>query len=240
MNAQYYGEHFNPSGMVEGTDKDINHPVVIPDADANHDQMYETPVQAIPVVETVAVVGSTDGPLTDEMPMHEPSDQEIPVVETVDVVGQVDEVIVHVDTMAKTTPYPAPVGVAMADESQVVISPVSDNALMGESSSHEEVPISTNDGLTAPQSDHEESEHFRALWNEVQGQFVDEPHTAVQQADALVSEVIVQITQMFNNEHTSLEGQWKQGNDVSTEDLRKALQHYHAFFNRLVALKQQR
>jgi len=28
--------------------------------------------------------------------------------------------------------------------------------------------------------------------------------------------------------------QWKQGDDVSTEDLRQALQHYRSFFNRLV------
>jgi hypothetical protein len=54
------------------------------------------------------------------------------------------------------------------------------------------------------------------------------------QADELVSEVIEKITQMFTNEHSSLEGQWKQGNDVSTEDLRKALQRYRSFFNRLV------
>jgi hypothetical protein len=39
---------------------------------------------------------------------------------------------------------------------------------------------------------------------------------------------------MFANEHSSLEGQWKEGNDVSTEDLRKALQRYRSFFNRLV------
>jgi hypothetical protein len=80
----------------------------------------------------------------------------------------------------------------------------------------------------------EESEHFRTRWNEIQGKFVDEPRTAVQQADALVSEVSAQITQMFASEHTALEAQWNQGNDVSTEDLRKALQRYRSFFNRLV------
>ena len=57
---------------------------------------------------------------------------------------------------------------------------------------------------------------------------------AVQQADALVSEVIEQITQTFTNEHSSLKNQWNQGNDISTEDLRKALQRYRSFFNRLV------
>ena len=81
---------------------------------------------------------------------------------------------------------------------------------------------------------HDESEHFRTRWNEVQGRFVDEPRSAVQQADALVAEVIDKITAMFAKEHSSLEGQWKEGKDVSTEDLRKALQHYRSFFNRLV------
>ncbi len=80
----------------------------------------------------------------------------------------------------------------------------------------------------------EESEHFRARWNEIQGKFVDEPRSAVQQADALVSEVTEKITRMFTSEHRLLEGQWHQGKDVSTEDLRKTLQHYRSFFNRLV------
>jgi len=64
--------------------------------------------------------------------------------------------------------------------------------------------------------------------------FVDEPRVAVLQADALVSEVIMQITRMFTDERSSLESQWNQGNDVSTEDLRKALKRYRSFFNRLV------
>jgi len=52
---------------------------------------------------------------------------------------------------------------------------------------------------------HDESEHFRTRWNEVQGKFVDEPRSAVQQADALVSDVIEQITQMFADEQGALE-----------------------------------
>lgn len=97
-----------------------------------------------------------------------------------------------------------------------------------------ESPIDTNAGSSTALLNREESEHFRTRWNEIQGKFVDEPRTAVQQADALVSEVIEQITQMFATEHGSLESQWNQGKDVSTEDLRKALQHYRTFFNRLV------
>lgn len=98
----------------------------------------------------------------------------------------------------------------------------------------DEATTGTNAGSSTALLDREESEHLRTRWNEIQGKFVDEPRSAVQQADTLVSEVIEKITQMFANEHSSLEGQWNQGNDVSTEDLRKALQRYRSFFNRLV------
>jgi len=98
----------------------------------------------------------------------------------------------------------------------------------------QETPISLNDGSLMALFEREESEHLRTRWNEIQGRFVDEPRSAVQQADTLVSEVIDKITEMFANEHGLLEGQWKQGDDVSTEDLRQALQRYRSFFNRLV------
>ena len=95
-------------------------------------------------------------------------------------------------------------------------------------------PVSASSGLSTALLERADSEHFRTRWNEIQATFVDDPRTAVQQADALVSEVIDQITQMFATEHSSLEGQWKQGSEVSTEDLRTSLQHYRSFFNRLV------
>ena len=98
----------------------------------------------------------------------------------------------------------------------------------------QETPISVNDGSLMALLEREESEHLRTRWNDIQGRFVDEPRSAVQQADTLVSEVIDKITEMFANEHGLLEGQWKQGDDVSTEDLRQALQRYRSFFNRLV------
>ena len=95
-------------------------------------------------------------------------------------------------------------------------------------------PVATIGGSSPALLNLLETERFRARWDEIQGKFVDEPRLAVQQADALVSEVIEQITRMFANEHSTLEGQWNQGSDVSTEDLRVAFQHYRSFFNRLV------
>jgi uncharacterized protein YnzC (UPF0291/DUF896 family) len=98
----------------------------------------------------------------------------------------------------------------------------------------QQASLETNAGSPESLLSPVDSEHFRTRWSQIQGRFVDEPRSAVQQADALVAEVIEQITQSFASEISSLEAQWNQGNDVSTEDLRQALQHYRSFFNRLM------
>lgn len=77
---------------------------------------------------------------------------------------------------------------------------------------------------------------FNARWSEIQTGFVDEPRRAVQQADALVSDVIKRIADSFGSERTALERQWDRGDDVSTEDLRQALQRYRSFFSRLLTV----
>jgi hypothetical protein len=77
---------------------------------------------------------------------------------------------------------------------------------------------------------------FNSRWSEVQTGFVDEPRRAVQQADALVSDVINRIADSFGRERAQLEQQWDRGDNVSTEDLRVALQRYRSFFSRLLTL----
>ena len=101
-------------------------------------------------------------------------------------------------------------------------------------SSEQGAALATNAGSPESLLNPVDSEHFRTRWSQIQGTFVDEPRSAVQQADALVAEVIQQITQSFASEISSLEAQWNEGDDVSTEDLRQALQHYRSFFNRLM------
>ncbi|MBN1136158.1 MAG: hypothetical protein JXM73_06215 [Anaerolineae bacterium] len=157
---------------------------------------------------------------------------ETPMGGIVAAVGPMDERIVHEAPMAEAIPYAAPVGEPVADESWMN-KPILTMAPVAETITHE-APIGTNAGPSTDLLRREESEHFRTRWNEIQSKFVDEPRSAVQQADALVSEVVEQMTQMFANERSSLESQWNQGDDVSTEDLRKALQRYRSFFNRLV------
>ena len=64
--------------------------------------------------------------------------------------------------------------------------------------------------------------------------FVDAPRQAVAQADGLVAELMQHLAKTFADERGRLEGQWDQGEDVSTEDLRTAFQRYRLFFERLL------
>jgi hypothetical protein len=81
-----------------------------------------------------------------------------------------------------------------------------------------------------------EATNFRNRWTEIQTAFVDEPRRAVEQGDALVAEVIKRLASSFADERSKLEGQWGRGDNVSTEDLRVALQRYRAFFDRLLSV----
>ena len=80
----------------------------------------------------------------------------------------------------------------------------------------------------------DESGRFRTRWTEVQSGFVDSPRSAVERADSLVAETMKRLAEMFSDERKKLEGQWDRGDNVTTEDLRVALQRYRAFFDRLL------
>jgi hypothetical protein len=81
-----------------------------------------------------------------------------------------------------------------------------------------------------------EANELRARWDGIQVGFVDEPRNAVQEADALVSATIKRLAEIFAEERQKLEQQWDRSENVSTEDLRLALQRYRSFFARLLAI----
>ena len=82
----------------------------------------------------------------------------------------------------------------------------------------------------------DETEHLRSDWSAVQTAFVDEPRKCVEKADQLVARVVQRLAESFSQERSRLEGQWSKGEDVSTEDLRVALQRYRSFFDRLLSV----
>jgi hypothetical protein len=82
----------------------------------------------------------------------------------------------------------------------------------------------------------DEASRLHERWTEAQAAFVDEPRAAVQRADSLVAEVMKKLAEGFANERAWLERQWDRGDNVTTEDLRLALQRYRSFFDRLLKI----
>jgi hypothetical protein len=77
---------------------------------------------------------------------------------------------------------------------------------------------------------------FRARWDQVQASFVDDPRRAVQDADNLVASMVKRIAEQFAEQRAKLESQWSQGDDATTEELRRGLRQYRAFFERLLSM----
>jgi hypothetical protein len=82
----------------------------------------------------------------------------------------------------------------------------------------------------------DEAAAFRSRWEAIQTGFVDEPRTAVEEADALVAQAVARLAEVFSEERSTLEQQWDKGDNISTEDLRIALRRYRSFFDRLLTV----
>src|SRR3954447_1899156 len=93
----------------------------------------------------------------------------------------------------------------------------------------------TRDDEESPSELIPDSESLQSRWEEIQVRFVDEPRGAGEDADALVATVMQRLAEGFAQERETLEAQWGRGEDISTEDLRVALQRYRSFFRRLLS-----
>lgn len=89
---------------------------------------------------------------------------------------------------------------------------------------------------TPPLFPRDELDGLRNRWSGIQADFVDEPRRAVEQADGLVASAMKRLAEVFAEERSQLERQWDSGDNVSTEDLRIALQRYRSFFHRLLSI----
>ena len=129
------------------------------------------------------------------------------------------------DEVDEARPMPAPPGTEETQEEEGEEVDRLDSSSEGSHEIEERRPLFDEDELGT----------YRSRWDEVQARFVDDPRGTVKEADALVNDVMQQLTQTFTNERSSLESQWSEGNDASTEDLRIAMQRYRSFFARLLA-----
>jgi hypothetical protein len=99
----------------------------------------------------------------------------------------------------------------------------------------EVVPFQRRSSAGEPLVPKPQVEELRARWSSIQTNFVDQPRKAVEDADSLVVGALKEIQESFAVQRANLEKKWRHGDNVSTEDLRVALQHYRAFFDRLMS-----
>jgi len=114
-----------------------------------------------------------------------------------------------------------------------------DEPLKSENRAAEVIPIESRRALSENSESllpKDQIDELRAHWDTIQASFVDEPGGAVKDADALVASAIGQISEAFAEQRAQLEKQWSRGDEISTEDLRLALQRYRSFFSRLLSV----
>ena len=78
------------------------------------------------------------------------------------------------------------------------------------------------------------AESYNSRWNELKGEFVDEPRGAVRGANELVGEVLDELEELFRRQRADLE-EGLDSDQTTTEDLRQALGRYRSFFDRLLS-----
>jgi len=143
--------------------------------------------------------------------------------------GRSEETMVNRDAVAAPT---APVATPPSAPKPQAAPQKTDN-IAAATSKDRMVPRSDD---RAPLFAEQDAASLRQRWSDVQAGFVDEPRRAVEQADSLVADVMKRLAEGFANERASLERQWDRGDNVTTEDLRIALQRYRSFFDRLLSV----
>jgi len=124
-------------------------------------------------------------------------------------------------------------GVSVRQEVRAVAAP---SLRAGSASSAGAATAAALDKQVVPLFSAEEAKDFRGQWDAIQVNFVDEPRQVVEQADSLVAVAMKRLAEMFAAERARLESQWDRGDNVSTEDLRLALQRYRSFFGRILSV----
>lgn len=140
---------------------------------------------------------------------------------------------------ANSTDQPTQRTVRVEDESTALVPPPPGDLRSASVTSGSGTSVAT---VRAPEEERvalfaaNEAGDLRARWDSIQVGFVDEPRKAVEEADALVSDTMKRLAEIFSDERQKLESQWDRREDTSTEDFRVALRRYRSFFARLLAI----
>ena len=132
--------------------------------------------------------------------------------------GQGERAETDIDRRADTTEGEGEQSLATANEAQADADP------------HADTGVVQRVTLIEP----ERAESYNSRWNELKGEFVDDPRGAVRGANELVGEVLDELEELFRRQRADLE-QGLESEQTTTEDLRQALGRYRSFFDRLLS-----
>jgi hypothetical protein len=178
--------------------------------------------------------GQPEGTRPDEgaAPLAEHVPEDAPLVEHVHEDDPLVEHVRTVDPLAETAPDSDPLvepdGDPLAEEAQ-------DKDPLAEPVPAAVASADAGQAGPAGLGSADDQERFTARWQEIQAGFVDEPRRAVQDADALVVDMMDRLARMLASEREQLESLGETGK-VSTEDLRQGLRRYRSLFERLLAV----
>jgi hypothetical protein len=171
-----------------------------------------------------------DAPLVEHVHEDDPLAEHVPADDPLVEVPADDPLVEHartVDPLAETAPDSDPL-VEEAPDKDPLAEPVP-------------AAVASADAPDAGQArpaglgSADDQERFADRWQEIQAGFVDEPRRAVQDADALVVDMMDRLARMLASEREQLESLGETGK-VSTEDLRQGLRRYRSLFERLLAV----
>lgn len=129
-----------------------------------------------------------------------------------------------------------PIG-TVSDEMKKKINVVEDEdrALIN-TTSQPDVSSKENPAIAESFLDKQEVDELRTRWNAIQFEFVDSPCSAVEQGDTLVADVIEHINRKLASIQNTLNQQWLNHDEISTEELRHTLQNYRIVLDKLLSL----
>lgn len=113
--------------------------------------------------------------------------------------------------------------------------PRTTHELVSEDAAGRERTDDTRGGESGSLISSERAADYGARWYEIQTDFVDSPRRAVEDADALVAELMRDVSDTLADQRDALERQLDRGESMDTEDLRTTLHRYREFFDRLLA-----
>jgi hypothetical protein len=216
------------------TDRDFNNKRSFDDRDA-YDRPLNDRLSDVSDEDKTAREPAFDDGVTDKR--HTDSTVDDRADDTVDDTTTVDTTTSDTALSDTTTSDTTPSDTTTVDDKAVINDQPDESALAYDDEAQQE-PVATGSAQQETRTklfEEHEAEQFRTQWREVQAGFVDEPRSAVREADSLVGKMLDDLKRHIDEQKRALNGDWdSDGKD--TEELRLAFQRYRGLFDQILSV----